>query len=105
MKDNSLSQFVRDRKNQPRGIVVATIIDNEVRIGWSYTNTTAGDRFDKCRAYDIAFSRAEKGWGTTVKIPRDVEKVIQRMQYRATKYYKDVHYDFDVDNDIFDLNA
>lgn len=106
MKDKSLSQFVRDRKNQLRGLVVATVIDNEVRIGWSYTNTVAGDRFDKCRAYDIAFSRAEKGWGQNVKIPRDVEKIIQRMQHRATKYYKDAHFqDFEVDNDIFDLNA
>lgn len=104
--DKSLSQFVRDRKGQPRGMVVATIIDNEVRIGWSYTNTTAGDQFDKHRAYHIAFNRAEYGWGPNVKIPRDVEKVIQRMQNRVTRYYKNVpYYGFRVDNDVFDLNA
>ncbi len=40
-----LMQFVRDRDDQPRGMVVATVIDGSVRFGWRYTNTKAGDRF------------------------------------------------------------
>ncbi len=29
-----LMQFVRDRDDQPRGMVVATVIDGSVRFGW-----------------------------------------------------------------------
>ncbi len=30
-----LTQFVRDRDDQPRGMVVSTVIDGSVRFGWS----------------------------------------------------------------------
>ena len=39
MKDTTLKQLVRDRKGNPRGMVIATVVNNTVRIGWSYTNT------------------------------------------------------------------
>ena len=48
MKDTTLKQLVRDRKGQPRGMVVATVINGSIRFGWSHTNTKSGDRFDKC---------------------------------------------------------
>ena len=32
MKDTSLVQFVRDRDGQPRGLVVATVIDDKIRL-------------------------------------------------------------------------
>lgn len=97
MKDTSLTQFVRDRKGNARGLVVATIINNQIRLGWSYTNTTAGDNFDKQLAYHIAFGRAEFGWGPNVRVPHSVNKVLNRMQHRANRYYKqstDSSYDF-----------
>ena len=84
-----LTQFVRDRKGQPRGMVIATVIDNEIRFGWSYTNTKAGDRFNKTRAIQIALGRAEVGMGMTVKIPHAVNKVYARMTPRAFSYFKD----------------
>ena len=40
MKDNSLVQFVRDRDGQPRGLVVATVIDDKIRLGWSQLTPT-----------------------------------------------------------------
>lgn len=87
MKDTSLTQFVRDRDGQPRGLVVATVIDDEIRYGWSYTNTKAGDRFDKQRAHVIAFGRAENGWGTNIQVPHSVHKSLVKMVNRAEKYY------------------
>lgn len=100
MKDTSLSQFVRDRKGNARGLVVATVINNQIRLGWSYTNTTAGDKFDKHRAYDIAFGRAEFGWGPNVRVPHNVNKVLHHMSNRATRYYKqhtdETSYDFNL---------
>lgn len=90
MKDTTLKQLVRDRNNQPRGYVVATIIDNSIRLGWSYTNIKAGDRFDKYKGFTIALGRAENGWGTNVHMPHNVAKVYKRMANRAVRYYKDV---------------
>jgi hypothetical protein len=90
MKDKSLVQFVRDRKGQPRGLVVATTIDDTIRLGWSYTNTKAGDRFNKERAYKIAFGRAEFGKSQNVTTPRSVVKVLNQISKRAVKYYKDL---------------
>jgi hypothetical protein len=69
MKDTTLKQLVRDRNGQPRGMVVATVIDGTIRFGWSHTNTKAGDRFDKCKALTIALGRAENGWGPKVNVP------------------------------------
>lgn len=37
MKDTTLKQLVRDRNGDPRGMVIATVIDNTIRFGWSYT--------------------------------------------------------------------
>lgn len=88
MKDNSLIQFVRDRKGQPRGVVVATVIDDAVRFGWSYTNVKAGDRFNKKRGLQIAFGRAETGHSSAVKVPHAVTKVLLKVEQRADNYFK-----------------
>ena len=88
MKDNSLVQFVRDRDGQPRGLVVATVIDDKIRLGWSYTNTKAGDRFNKEKAHKIAFGRAEHRWGSCVNMPHLVKKVYEKMTDRAVRYFK-----------------
>jgi hypothetical protein len=90
MKDTTLKQLVRDRKGDPRGMVIATVIDNTVRFGWSYTNTKAGDRFNKQKAFVIASGRAESGWGQKVKIPHRVGKVLCEMADRSVRYYKGI---------------
>lgn len=90
MKDTTLKQLVRDRDGQPRGMVVATVIDDTIRFGWSHTNTKAGDRFDKRRAFTIALGRAENGWGATTQVPVSTTKVLNKMAERAVRYYKNV---------------
>jgi hypothetical protein len=90
MKDNSLVQFVRDRKGQPRGIVVATVINDEIRLGWSYTNIKAGDRFDKSRGLRIALGSAESGQSHSVTTPHSVHKVMTQITTRAERYYKNI---------------
>ena len=86
--DKSLMQFVRDRKGNPRGVVVAAIVDNEVRYGWSYTNTKLGDRFDKRRGLVIAHGRIDNGWGDKTQVPHNVLKSLNHISNRAAKYYK-----------------
>lgn len=90
MKDTTLKQLVRDRNGQPRGMVVATVINDTIRFGWSHTNTKAGDRFDKCKALTIALGRAENGWGPNTVVPVSTGKVLNKMVNRATRYYKNV---------------
>ncbi len=90
MKDTTLKQLVRDRNGQPRGMVVATVIDGTIRLGWSHTNTKAGDRFDKRKAFTIALGRAENGWGPNKKVPVSTTKVLNKMVDRAVRYYKNV---------------
>jgi hypothetical protein len=90
MKDTTLKQLVRDRNGDPRGMVIATVINNTVRFGWSYTNTKAGDRFNKQKAFLIATGRAEKGWGTNVNVPHRVGKVLGQMADRSVRYYKGI---------------
>lgn len=85
-----LMQFVRDRDGQPRGMVVATVIDGSVRFGWSYTNTKAGDRFNKQKAIVISTGRAEKGWSQKVKTPHQVIKSLNQIVDRSIRYYKGV---------------
>lgn len=91
MKDTTLKQFVRDRDGQPRGYVVATVIENTIRIGWSYTNLKAGDRFDKSKGFSIALGRAEVGWGNNVRMPHNVVKEYKKMARRAVRYYKEMN--------------
>ena len=90
MKDTTLKQLVRDRNGQPRGMVVATVIDGSIRFGWSHTNTKAGDRFDKRKAFTIALGRAENGWGPNKTVPVSTTKVLNKMLDRAMRYYKNV---------------
>lgn len=90
MKDTTLKQLVRDRNGQPRGMVVATVIDGTIRLGWSHTNTKAGDRFDKRKAFIIALGRAENGWGPNKTVPVSTTKVLNKMVDRAVRYYKNV---------------
>lgn len=85
-----LSQYVRDRKGNPRGIVLATVVNDNINLGWSYTNTKAGDRFDKYKAYKIAWGRAQHGAikSGSSTIPHSVMKVMDKMSVRATRYFK-----------------
>ena len=92
MKDTTLKQLVRDRNGQPRGYVVATVINDSVRVGWSYTNTKAGDRFDKCKGFAIALGRAENGWGKNVRVPHNVSKSLDSIAKRSIRYYKNVEF-------------
>lgn len=88
MKDTTLKQLVRDRKGQPRGMVIATIVDNRIALGWSFTNTKAGDRFNKQKAFLIATGRVDNGWGDKVTVPHLVRKSLNHMAVRATRYFK-----------------
>lgn len=89
MKQNYLTQFVRNRKGNPIGIIVATKMsdENHVRVGWSYTHVKAGDRFNKERGLGIAMDRAHTN--TNRKVPHAVLKVATNgFITRSLNYFK-----------------
>lgn len=86
MINNNLIQFVRDNKGNPKGVVVASLIDGNVRIGWSLTNESSGDTFDKDMGMRIAIGRINVG--SNAIVPIAVNKIIQSLVGRSKKYFK-----------------
>jgi len=85
-EDRGLMQFVRDRRGNPRGVVVSRLVDERVTVGWSFTNYKAGDRFDKQRGIQIALGRLTVP--STKQIPYSVHKVMETVVDRSKKYFK-----------------
>lgn len=76
-------RIIRDRKGKvvmlrekgaPRGVLVAGMVDGEVRIGWSYTNKKLGDSFDKEFGINVSMNRLNKP--SRLQIPHKVMKEI-----------------------------
>lgn len=82
---HTIGIFVRDRARAPRGLVIANKVDGKVRIAWSYTSNK--DVFDRNVAWKVALARLEGG--TNKVAPKCVQKVIEEMTARCTRYFKD----------------
>jgi len=86
---NKLYKFMRNRKGQLNGVVLATIVNNTVRTGWSKCNESAGDIFDKERAILIAEGRAKNGLGSNAPIvPRGYCFELTKIANRGKSYFK-----------------
>jgi hypothetical protein len=87
-----LLQFVRDKKNQRVGMVVAVPDEyGKVGVGWSKCKTSM-DKFSEEQGKMIALQRASharSGGKFKRKMPQCVQKVYDSMTDRATRYYKD----------------
>ena len=85
-----LVKYVRDKKGQRIGVVVA--IDKD-KIGWSKCNFSKGDKFDKKRGRYIAEKRAEKyiyTWPRFLgvhRVPRVLHEDFLNMVERADNYF------------------
>ena len=88
----SIYKFVRDRKGNPRGVILALPIWSvnkfQISFGWSYTNTKV-DRFDKVKGIEIAKGRA--AIASRVRMPHDVGMAMVDFMKRAERYYKDAY--------------
>jgi hypothetical protein len=83
---NLIYQRVRDRKNQPKGILVAKKTrSGTVKIGYSLTNFKAGDKFDLQAGLNLAINRADKG--TTTEVPNSIRNDYLDMVNRACRYF------------------
>lgn len=86
--DKTIMTFVRGRNGQPRGVIVAGFDEDAgvVRMGWSYTNLSAGDRFNKVRALQIAKDRIHTN--TDKRVPRDVRKRADEFVFNCMRYFR-----------------
>lgn len=87
---NSIHTYIYNKKNQPIGVLAAkpmTANPDLVYIGWSKVNRGAGDKFDKARGVDIAFSRSEKG--SIACIPDSIAQDYVQFADRCKRYFKD----------------
>lgn len=88
---NIIKVFIRDRKNNPRGIAVAVKHENEIRYGYSLCNPV--DRFDKKIGLKIAIARALSDsyfMPICENTENEIERHFQHLEYRALKYFKDL---------------
>lgn len=77
-------QYVRSKRRERVGVVVGFPGLN--RIGWSRVHGKL-DKFDVARGVEIATHRAMTGWGDTVRIPDDTQRVIDEMNDRIYRYH------------------
>lgn len=64
----NFTQFVRDRRNQRRGLFIVYLTADKVSIGWSLCSTSRGDEFDRELGIGIAEGRIGKREDSTFSI-------------------------------------
>lgn len=78
-----IHQYVRNRKGQPIGVVVAT---DSAQVGWSLCKTKVGDVFNKQMGLQIAVGRAKTN---PIKSQQDLSKVPATLRKTAYNFLTD----------------
>jgi hypothetical protein len=87
--NNTIFQYVRNRRREKVGVVVATKrSDNTVGLGYSLCATKRGDDFNPATALEIALGRADNYPYFQGVIPQSVVKDWTEIVDRADRYFK-----------------
>jgi hypothetical protein len=81
--------YILDKKDQRIGVLAATnnnIDPDNVFIGWSLCNQSAGDKFDAKRGVEIAYERSRKC--SVAPIPMSIVQRYAAFKHRCNKYFK-----------------
>ena len=92
MRQNVIRTYIRDEKNNPRGVAVAVKSDTGVDYGFSLCNTRL-DKWDKKLGISIALARATAKKYHLPDVPERWEAVMdayERLETRALKYFRDI---------------
>ncbi len=84
--------YVYNNKRHPVGVLAAqpsTAKPNEVIIGWSKCNHSAGDRFNKQMGVKIAYERSAQQ--SYADIPESMNEAYDHFLARAQRYFSDKH--------------
>lgn len=105
-KEESLIKYVRNRNNDPVGVVMAVLVDGQVSLGWAtaqeldknpslhlvvkngVVRTYYECKFDKVLGKKVAFNRATRG--SREYPPRQYSDLLGEMYQRALRYYKQI---------------
>ena len=88
--NNTIFQYVRNRRRQKVGVVVAVKRhDNTVGFGYSLCAVNLGDKFNPELALNIALGRAETFPNFADEIPSSVENDWSEILRRSERYFKD----------------
>ena len=82
----TIHSYIRKHK-KPIGLILATVHDGNICMGWSKTNIEAGDTFDRQKGIQFALERA---LDQELKPPAQIlkSKHWRRMKIRAERYFK-----------------
>jgi hypothetical protein len=84
---DTIHEYIRER-GRISGVMLGTVIDGEIRIGWSKTNFSAGDKFDKDEGLRIALSRAKGEYPDEKEMPHVVISKMREFQIRCLRYFR-----------------
>jgi hypothetical protein len=87
----TLIRYIRNKKGQPRGVVVALRDNNEVCYGYSICNPI--DRWDRHEGLNRAISRAKEREYDLPTAPNTIKQIVEgyeNLSKRAVKYFKDL---------------
>ena len=90
MNNIGIHAYVYNSKRQPIGVLAAAPSNanpDQVVIGWSRCNSTAGDRFNKQEGVRIAYQRSLTG--STRDVPFTMEDAYVNFYKRAHRYFQD----------------
>ena len=87
MSNQTIISYIRDRKGQLRGAMVASKTgEEEFNVGWSLCNRQE-DTFNKKFGVELAYRRAHSGFDRR-KIPQSIWQNYVDMTWRGAKYFK-----------------
>ena len=79
-----LKQYIRNKKNNPIGVLLADKIDNDIQLGFSLCSKR--DTYNKEKGMQIALHRLHhKG---VLNIPDSINELVDAFELRAAKYFK-----------------
>jgi hypothetical protein len=83
----TIFEIVKERR-QKVGIMLGTIKDGKILIGWSKANLKVGDRFNKNEGMSLAEARAIK-LSPAPKLPLCMRRKMINFETRCLRYFKD----------------
>jgi hypothetical protein len=87
---NTLISYSRNRKGDPRGVLVAIKSGTHGDFNIGYAQCRKGDKFSKKMGLKIALGRAEfdTSFSSLNHIPHNLRKMLPSFIQRCEKYYK-----------------
>lgn len=83
---NEIIEYVRNRKRQKVGVLVGSLVDGQIAVGWSQARISL-DPFDAERGKELARIRMH-GWSNKTVVPHSIRKQLVIFSARCLRYFK-----------------